>query len=440
MKNILGDYKLVLGLEIHTQPSTQRKMFCRCSADIWQDPPNSHTCPVCLGLPGALPVPNFDAIKKTHLLGLALNCDLNNESRFDRKHYFYPDLAKGYQISQYKQPFCINGSLHLDSGETTEIERIHLEEDTAKSFHKGGKTLIDYNKAGMPLIELVTTPCFRTVEDAVDFSKKFQLILRYVGISNADMEKGQFRIEPNISLRTAEMEMDGVLPDYKVEIKNINSFKFMEKAVRAEIIRQRALLEGGEPPLQENRGYNESTGKTVAQRSKEDAHDYRYFPEPDIPPMSFTEDYFGGLPWELPELPHAIIDRLENECGVKRSTASTLVEKFGKEYVTKLDALVSEGLEAAKVANLLVNKKEYTDLSVEEFKTRLTGEKKSKSKNVDLGPIVAEILSENSEAIKDYKNGKENAVQFLLGMIMRKTKGAANPKEAQELLIQELDK
>ncbi|KKS72921.1 MAG: Aspartyl/glutamyl-tRNA(Asn/Gln) amidotransferase subunit B [candidate division WWE3 bacterium GW2011_GWD1_42_70] len=221
-EELLGKYKLVVGMEVHIQPKTEQKMFCGCDANIWGAEPNTHTCPTCLGLPGALPVPNLEGVKKAQMLGLALNCTLNSDSRFDRKHYFYPDLPKGYQISQYKQPLCENGKLLLESGDTADIERVHLEEDVAKSFHEGGKTLVDFNKSGLPLIEVVTRPCFRSIEDAVDYCKKLQVICRYLGISEADMEKGQMRLEANISLRTGEMEEKDELSPYKVEVKNMN--------------------------------------------------------------------------------------------------------------------------------------------------------------------------------------------------------------------------
>ncbi|MFC1700498.1 Asp-tRNA(Asn)/Glu-tRNA(Gln) amidotransferase GatCAB subunit B, partial [Patescibacteria group bacterium] len=223
--------KLVLGLEIHLHLNTKIKMFCGCSSDIWGKDPNTSTCPTCLGLPGALPVPNEEAVRKTQLLGLALGCTINNNSRFDRKHYFYPDLPKGYQISQYKQPLCVGGELKLDSGIVAKIERVHLEEDVAKSFHEKDKTLLDFNKSGVPLVEIVSEPCFTNVKDAVDYSKKIQRIVRAIGVGDVDMEKGQMRLEANISLRTQDMEEKGELHPYKVEIKNINSFRFMEKAV-----------------------------------------------------------------------------------------------------------------------------------------------------------------------------------------------------------------
>ena len=309
-ENLRNNYRLVLGLEIHLHLNTKKKMFCMCSADIWEKEPNSLTCPVCLGLPGALPVPNEDAVKKTQFLGLALGCSLNQNSRFDRKHYFYPDLPKGYQISQYKQPLCVGGFVELDSGFKAEIERVHLEEDVAKSFHEKNKTLLDFNKSGVALVEIVTKPVFTNVSNAVEFCKKIQQIVRFLDIGDVDMEKGQMRLEANISLRTLDMEKRGELPKYKVEVKNINSFRFMEKAVLAEIDRQSDVFEKGETPVQENRGFNEVTGKTVLQRAKEEANDYRYFPEPDIPPMYFSDKYIDELKKQIPELPHQIKKRL----------------------------------------------------------------------------------------------------------------------------------
>ncbi|MFC1755958.1 Asp-tRNA(Asn)/Glu-tRNA(Gln) amidotransferase subunit GatB [Patescibacteria group bacterium] len=318
-ESIFGKYKLVLGLEIHLHLKTDRKMFCRCDADVYGKEPNTHTCPTCLGLPGALPVPNPEAIKKTQILGLALNSEINKDSRFDRKHYFYPDLPKGYQISQYKQPFCVGGHLELSNGKKAEIERVHLEEDTAKSMHEGDKTLVDFNLSSMPLVEIVTKPTFTTIEDAVEFSKKIQSMVRELGLGDTDMEKGQMRLEPNISLRTQEMEDADELPEYKVEIKNINSFRFMEKAVTAEVIRQRELLESGETPIQENRGYNEEKKTTVGQRSKEQAHDYRYFPEPDIPPMEFDKDYLDEVEKEFKELEKNLIKPEEKSNEIKEN-------------------------------------------------------------------------------------------------------------------------
>jgi aspartyl-tRNA(Asn)/glutamyl-tRNA(Gln) amidotransferase subunit B len=440
-KKYLEKYRLVLGLEVHLQPKTETKMFCYCKADIWGAEPNTHTCPACLGLPGALPVPNFEAVQKTQLLGLALGCDLNSNSRFDRKHYFYPDLPKGYQISQYKQPLCENGRIELDSGAVADIERIHLEEDVAKSFHEGSKTLIDFNKSSMPLIEVVTRPCFKTIEDAVDYCKKLQNIVRYIGISEVDMEKGQMRLEANISLRTPEMEARGELPNYKVEVKNINSFKFMEKAVQAEVERQGIALDAGETLRQENRGYNEFTGKTVLQRVKEEASDYRYFPEPDIPPMHFEDSDFEALRKQLPTLPHEYRTKFVNEYGVPEGIAKTLVEVMGLNFVSIYLLAVARGFDPKKSANLMVNKKELQELSalpdvlLEKLAEMLKYEDKPELGSDLLIDLAKKAISDNPKAVEDYKKGKVASIQFLVGVVMRDSKGAARADDVRSLLV-----
>lgn len=428
-KELLGPYKLTLGFEIHMEPKTVAKMFCGCSADIWGAEPNTHTCPVCLGLPGALPVPNFEGVQKAQLLGLALGCSLNENSRFDRKHYFYPDLPKGYQISQYKQPLCENGQLLLDSGKVVDIERVHLEEDVAKSLHEGGKTLIDFNKSGLPLIEIVTRPCFDNLTDAVDYCKQVQTIARFIGITEADMEKGQMRLEVNISLRTADMEAQGKLADYKVEVKNINSFRFMEKAVLAEIKRQREILENGGKVAQENRGFVEEKNATVSQRDKEEAHDYRYFPEPDIPPMEFTKEYLAKLASELPEVPAKIKFRLISNYKLSEYSAKMLVDSFGLESVKLFEEYVNQGFDAQKVANIIVNKKDLAELT------------KAPTETLDSAvalELVKKAIDANPKAVDDYKKGKMNSVQFLIGVVMRESKGKVKPEVASALILQQL--
>lgn len=427
MEKITRDnYNLVLGLEIHLHLRTKRKMFCRCSADIWEKEANSITCPVCLGLPGALPVPNEDAVRKTQLLGLALGCNLNQNSKFDRKHYFYPDLPKGYQISQYKEPLCLGGHVELDSGFFADIERIHLEEDVAKSFHEGDRTLLDFNKSGMPLVEIVTKPVFSNTADAVDFCKKIQQTVRFLGIGDVDMEKGQMRLEANISLRTNDMEKRGELFNYKVEVKNINSFRFMEKAVLAEIERQLQVFEKGEMPIQENRGYNETTGKTVPQRTKEDAKDYRYFPEPDIPPMVFSDEYIYELKKELPELPHMIKRRLVQDYGIKITESVVLVDNFGIEMVNRFEDFSKKGLDPKKLAIALINKKETHSWTFEKFRDFLETPDESIDEK-ELLEIVKKVIENNPKAVDDYKNGKESSIQFLFGQIMRETGGKVKP-------------
>lgn len=408
-------------------------MFCGCDANIYGDEPNTHTCPTCLGLPGALPVPNYEAIEKTQLLGLALNCELNTHTYFDRKHYFYPDLPKGYQISQYKNPLCLGGYLNLESGKVAKLERIHLEEDTAKSFHEGGKTFIDYNKSGMPLVEIVTTPTFTDVKDAVDFCKQIQEIVRTLKIGNVDMEKGQMRLEANISMRTEEMEKSGELPSYKVEIKNINSFRFMEKAVEYEMKRQTELLEKGEKVLQENRGFNEVSGKTVSQREKEEAHDYRYFPEPDIPPMEFNSEHFAKLKHLLPELHYQKIERYVS-LGVSKNTAASIASSTNLDIATKFEELIkNKDIEPKKAADLLVNKPEHREKTVEELLIVLRPAQDLIKDSQKLVEIITNILDNNPRAVEDFKKGKLNSVEFVLGQVMRETKGKAEVTMAREL-------
>jgi len=430
----MSEYRLVLGLEVHLHLRTARKMFCGCDANYYNDAPNTHTCPVCLALPGALPVPNFEAIEKAQLLGLALHSELNKESRFDRKHYFYPDLPKGYQISQYKQPFCVGGYLALAGGKIAEMERVHLEEDTAKSFHQGGRTYIDFNKSGTPLVEIVTKPVFTDTADAVDFCKQVQEIVRTLDISDVDMEKGQMRLEANISLRTVEEEKQDMLPNYKVEIKNINSFKFMEKAVKSEIVRQEEILKSGGKVLQENRGYDEFTGKTVSQREKESAHDYRYFPEPDIPPMSFDQIYIDALKKRLPELPYEKKARYR-ELGVTPENAAQLSLPQNKTITVLFETLIAGGQSPQKTATLLINKPEVRELAVEEIIKRLQHAQEAKTSEDDLAAVTANALKNNPKSVEDYKKGKTNAVEFLLGQIMRETKGRADSQKTRELII-----
>ncbi len=426
-------YRLTLGLEIHIQINSAKKMFCGCDANIWQAEPNSHTCPTCLGLPGALPVPNFESVQKTQLLGLALNCQLNKNSHFDRKHYFYPDLPKGYQISQYKEPLCGEGFLDLKSGKRALIERIHLEEDTAKSFHEGGKTLIDFNKSGISLMEIVTKPCFTDVVDAVDFCKKVQDIARVIGVSEADMEKGNMRLEANISLRTPEMEQKGELADYKVEVKNINSFRFMEKAVLFEVKRQSDLLDAGQKPKQENRGWDERKGGTVPQRDKEEAHDYRYFPDPDIPPMVFTEEYFTDLRKKLPELPYQLRARLISHYGLNTTSADFFSTGAGLELVKKFEEVAKRLMQSQKagglqkIANLLINKPEYRDMDIEGFLDQLSkADEVGELSGKDIENVIKKVLEDNPSAVQNYKVGKQNALQFLIGATLRELKGKAD--------------
>ena len=318
-------YQPVIGLEIHVELKTKSKMFCQCRADHFGKEPNSHLCPVCLALPGALPVPNKQAIEWTIMISKALNCQINNWFKFDRKHYFYPDLPKGYQISQYDQPIGQKGFLVV-AGKSFAINRVHLEEDTGKLIHQKDKTLIDFNRAGVPLVEIVTEPVFTNSDEVKVFLENLQMIVRYLGVSDADMEKGSMRLEPNISVRKianskSQTTNKSKLPNYKVEVKNINSFRFVKKAIDYEVRRQIEILEREEIPFQETRGFDEKKKITYLQRRKENADDYRYFPEPDIPRFYYSTKEINKITSLMAELPAQRIDRFINDYQLKKEVA-----------------------------------------------------------------------------------------------------------------------
>jgi len=316
-------YTPIIGMEVHVELKTKSKMFCGCPAKHFQIKPNTHTCPVCLGLPGALPVANKTAIDWAIMIGLALNCQANQQSKFDRKHYFYPDLPKGYQISQYDQPLSVKGHLILDSGKKINITRVHMEEDTGKLIHKTIKgknvTLVDFNRSGVPLVEIVSEPDISSDAEAKEYLKKLTAIIKSLKVSDCSMEKGSMRLEANISLTGSNIK------PYKVEVKNLNSFRFVAQAINYEFKRQTHLLEKGTTPKQETRGYNSKLKKTFSQRSKEAAEDYRYFPEPDIPPMEFTDKDIKKLQSQLPQLPEEKINQLIDKHALKQNQARLLV-------------------------------------------------------------------------------------------------------------------
>jgi aspartyl-tRNA(Asn)/glutamyl-tRNA(Gln) amidotransferase subunit B len=398
-----------------------------------------------MGLPGALPYTNFEAVTSVVKFGLAMGAKINSFSRFDRKHYFYPDLPKSYQISQYDLPFCSQGKLDSEDGKTITIRRVHLEEDTGKLVHAtiDGKksSLIDFNRSSVPLMEMVTEPDFHDTQSIVTFLKEVQLIARYLGISNADMEKGSMRLEANISLSP-----DGALPNYKVELKNINSFRFLEKAIKAELIRQEGLLEKGEKIPQETRGYDEVKQVTFLQRVKEEANDYRYFPEPDLPPIRFTEDQIETLRAQLPELPKEVRERFISKYEISKDFAVILSsDKARAEYFeesVRLASLAQDNkLSAKTIADLMVNKKLDTEFPEPAglIKRILEISKVEYSSNDDVENAVKSVLIENGKAVADYKAGNGNVVGFLIGMVQKKLEGKGNAQVVREELLKKLN-
>ncbi|MEK7186577.1 MAG: Asp-tRNA(Asn)/Glu-tRNA(Gln) amidotransferase subunit GatB [Patescibacteria group bacterium] len=433
--------KPVIGLEVHVELKTKSKMFCGCSADYFGQKPNTHTCPVCLGLPGALPIPNKTAVEWCVILGMALNCNIPLFSKFDRKNYFYPDLSKGYQISQYDEPFCLAGNIKLNTGKTIGITRVHMEEDTGKLIHGNvdGEevTLIDFNRSGVPLIEIVTEPDFDNAKDVVDYLKKLQQIVRYLEISNADMEKGDMRLEPNISLRIPG-QTD--LPNYKVEVKNINSFRFVEKAIDFEIKRQTEILEKKATPLQETRGWNEAKQKTVSQRVKEEASDYRYFPDPDIPPIRWSRDQLAELKKQIPELPIAKKGRFISEFQISEYDSEILTRAIeSADYFEEAVRIGKDhNVSPKSLANYIINKKINLEntLPAELIKAIISTSSYATIDNDKISKVVGEVLAQSPQATNDYKAGKTQALQFLIG----KTMSILKQKIDTRIIIEEINK
>lgn len=495
-------YLPTIGLEIHLQLKTKSKMFCSCANDSWKIgqqelKPNTNICPVCTGQPGALPIANQEAVNMVIKAGLALNCQIASHSKFDRKNYFYPDLPKGYQISQYDRPLCYGGYVEINQ-QRTGITRVHLEEDTGKLIHPAGQdySLIDYNRSGVPLMEMVTQPDIHSAAQAKEFAQELQRIFRTLNISDADMEKSQMRCEVNISL-----SKDDKLGT-KVEIKNLNSFKAVERAIEYEIMRQTKLLDAGQKVIQETRGWDERKQVTYSQRTKEEAHDYRYFPEPDLPPLELSPQYIDKIKAELPELPQAKIERFNREYGFTLTDAKVLANNpiladysenvvselhrwlvdldevdvddeatwsKHKQKISKLCAnwLINKLMCIVALNNIDLNDLKVTPENFAEFIT-LIYQSRINSKNAfsllekmvktggdpsnileeeglhliedvsDLEPIVDKVIKQNQAQVEQFKSGKTAVLKYLIGQVMKESRGRANPQMAEELFIQKL--
>jgi len=487
------DFETVIGLEVHAQLLTKSKMYCGCSADYAAAPPNTHVCPVCLGMPGVLPVINKQAVEFTVMTALALNCTVSDYTKFDRKNYPYPDLMKGYQISQYDAPIGKGGWLDIEvDGQKRKIgiTRVHLEEDVAKLLHRTANdgeeySLVDVNRSGVPLMEIVGEPDLRSPKEAEEYLRKLRGILQYLGVSTGNMEEGSFRCDANISIRSEGSAELGP----KVEVKNMNSFRAVYLAMEYEAKRQRKAFSEGKKLVQETRGWVEEKGKTVAQRSKEYAHDYRYFPEPDLPPLAISRERVEEIKARLPELPEDRRDRFMKEYGLSLYDASLLTgtkamadyeedfikakepkdipvserAKLGSNWLlgeisrimndnnieiddfkrkvepaqaARIAALSSEGVVNASTAKSVLDLMFQTGKKADEII-----QERGLSQISDTGELedaIVDVINSNTQAVSDYRSGKETALKFLVGQVMRATKGRANPALAGELLQKKL--
>lgn len=497
-------YDVIIGLEIHVELNTKSKMFCSCLNKPSQKP-NTNVCPVCLGHPGTLPVPNKQAVALTILTGLALNCQINQKTKFDRKNYFYPDLPKGYQISQLDLPLCFNGELEVNDSKI-QITRIHLEEDTGKSTHPKGSdnSIVDFNRAGTPLMELVTEPVIKNSQEAKKFCQRYQQTLRYLNISQANMEKGEMRCEVNISIQEEgkwEYKNGLILAigDYqlnpKAEIKNLNSFRVVEKAINFEIERQKKAIKNNEKLLQETRGWDKDKNETVAQRIKETSADYRYFKEPDIPNIKISDEWIAEIKENLIELPQQKLVRFKKEYNLEEDVIEAIIadkkmaswfeetiselrawlktnNRSWKEEKKKLLKIASSLLTTGLFKHLNNDKKNISEIDInpENFAelVNILNENKINSNiaysvldimyekggdpsdiikennweqvenEEDLENMIKEVIKEFPQQVTDYKNGKEALLKFLIGKSMAKSKGKANPAKIQTLLKKNL--
>ncbi|ABB14382.1 Asp-tRNA(Asn)/Glu-tRNA(Gln) amidotransferase subunit GatB [Carboxydothermus hydrogenoformans] len=480
----MREYEAVIGLEVHVELKTNTKIFCNCSTEFGGDP-NSHVCPVCLGLPGVLPVLNKKVVDYAIKAALALNCEVAEYCKFDRKNYYYPDLPKNYQISQYDLPLAKNGYLEIEvDGQVKRIgiTRIHMEEDAGKLVHQGNLavtpySLVDYNRTGVPLIEIVSAPDIRTPEEARLYLEKLKAIIQYTGISDCRMEEGSLRCDANVSVRPKGQKEFGT----KTEIKNMNSFKALQKALEYEIARQIEILEEGGRIIQETRMWDESRQVTLSMRSKEEAHDYRYFPEPDLPPVVIDREWLEEIRATLPELPDARKKRFVEQYGLTPYDAHVLTltreladyyEEAAKGYsnpkavanwvinellrllnaagkeitecpikpeqITKMLELLDKGTISGKIAKTV-----FEEMFSSGKDPEVIVKEKGLVQITDLGEleaVVDKVIAANPKAVEDYKNGKEKALGFLVGQIMKETRGRANPEAVNQLLRDKLAK
>ncbi len=468
-----------IGLEIHAELLTKSKVFCTCSADFGGDP-NSRCCPVCSGLPGTLPILNHTAVEYIVKAGYVMNCEISRFTKWDRKNYFYPDLPKAYQISQMPRPVCLNGHVDImvgDEEKRIRINRIHLEEDAGKLVHDEAtkSSLADYNRCGIPLIEIVTEPDFHSAEDVVAFVDKIRLLLKYAGVCDCKMEQGSLRCDVNISLAEKGSDKLGT----RAEIKNLNSVKAIARAIDYEIYRQTEILEAGGEVFQETRRFSDSTGETSTLRSKEDAHDYRYFPDPDIPPIIFTEEELTAIKESLPEMPDSIKKRYMEQYGMNEADADNLIndkdicdfyEAAIKEYdspKTILNFMLGEFLRRINLGELSmdslkfgpkelaaliklgdtdkVNKSNYKTIFVEMIETGKTPEEICNEKDLwikeDSGAIEAvidKLIADNPKPVEQYRSGETKVFGFFMGQANKALKGQATPNAIKEMLEKKL--
>ena len=474
------EYDVTIGLEVHAQILTASKMFCGCSAAYANAAPNTHVCPVCLGLPGALPVINRRAIELAALTGLALNCTIQADNWISRKNYFYPDLPANYQRSQYDDPLCVRGWLEIagpDGPKRIGITRVHIEEDTGKLNHApDGATLVDFNRAGVPLMEIVSEPDIASPEEARRYFQKLRQILMWIGVNTGNMEEGALRCDANVSVRPRGQRAYGA----KVEIKNINSFRNVERALAYEVERQIRELEAGRPIRQTTRGWNDAAGRTVEQRTKEYAEDYRYFPEPDIPPLQITPGWVEARRAELPELPDARKARFVAAYGLSDYDAEVLTgERADSDYFERVVAALPPGVTPKDAANwisgelfrllkesgeslaeagarmrpayvgevqALLNAGTITRTSAKEVFEICFREGRAPAEIVAerglavigagdaLDTLAREVIAAHPKAVAEYRGGKAASIKFLVGQVMKATRGQANPQAAQEAL------